>query len=38
MQLMIIPHHWEAQMAHLMAVKMAANNRRQYALDLHFGQ
>ena len=29
MQLKIIPHHWEAQMARLMGVEMAANNRRK---------
>ena len=29
MQLKVIPHHWEARMARLMEVEMAANNRRQ---------
>jgi len=25
----ILPHHWEAKMAHLMVVEMAANNREK---------
>ena len=29
MQLQVIPHHWEARMAHLMEVEMAVSNRRQ---------
>ena len=32
-QIKVIPHHWEARMAHLMEVVMAANNRTQNESD-----